>query len=50
MPTPQPQLNDSLRALKLRWDDYRSRSGFDQFAEFTALLAAKRLGRTRVER
>jgi hypothetical protein len=39
-------LNDSLRALKLLWDDYCSRGGFDQFAEFTARLAAKRLGRT----
>jgi diguanylate cyclase (GGDEF)-like protein len=38
MPTLQPPLNDSLRALKLRWEDYRSRGGFDQFAEFTALL------------
>ena len=34
----QPLLNDSLLALKLRWEDYRRHGGFDHFVEFTALL------------
>ena len=38
MPTMQPSLTDSLRDLKQRWEDYRKHGGFDQFAEFTALL------------
>jgi diguanylate cyclase (GGDEF)-like protein len=38
MQTIQPLLGDSLRALKLRWEDYRKRGSFDQFAAFTALL------------
>jgi diguanylate cyclase (GGDEF)-like protein len=39
MPTTLPPLlNDSLRALKLRWEDYRRHGGFDQFVEFTVML------------